>query len=152
MNKKICLLLVTAITAASIVGCVNINKTSYLDSILINFNTPADRNYVGINQADIAGFENASGSNPTMVTVNYTNADNALNANCLISLADGNDAQTGINPPTESAVSSINFNSFLGGLSCAFATTPGTYSADLQITFTANGINYIANKTLTATK
>lgn len=107
---------------------------------------------VGINQADISGFENAGGTTPTQVTVTYSGgAAAARTAGCSIPDAFGNPISTpGLAATSKSYAYSTNFDSLLGALDCE-TVSPGSYSADVKISFTAGGKNYTAKTTLNAT-
>ncbi|AIT09700.1 hypothetical protein LO80_06805 [Candidatus Francisella endociliophora] len=99
---------------------------------------------VGINQSNISGFENKNGTNPTQVTVTYSN----ISSGCTAYAADGMTVvtTTATTASTDTDVGELGFDSFLGGIVCDAAGK----TANLTISFTASGKNYTAATTLTS--
>ena len=128
------------------------------NALKFNGGASSQFNLVGINQADILGFQNDDtvNPNPTQVTVTYSGgAEAARTAGCTI-----NDASnTIISAPTLTKESSSSKalsgspDSILGQLNCTSSAVPSaTYTADIKIQFTAGGKSYTTTTTLTATK
>ena len=111
--------------------------------------------YLGINQSSVPEFENGSGANPTQVTVTFSGGATAaiavgcelyaLNSSSPIS---PNLSATGV--AEDLTGQGVKFDTLFGILACGTVTGGQTFSADIQISFTAGGKNYTANTTLTA--
>ena len=149
MNKKLLLGLITTTAVVLLCRCT-IDPTD-ISNLVTSFQANGAE-IVGINESDIAGFENENGSNPTQVSVTFSDAEAALAANCVFELADSSSSTSLTNEPTTSGVASYpNMDSLFAALMCGLATS-GTYTATANVTFQANtGIYYKANVPLTAT-
>jgi len=141
--------IILTITILLLMGC-NYNNDS--NNILYNafiIQNDGATDILGINKEDIAGFENYIDENPTMITVNfYGDVNNALEAGCFVALPNGHVGIAGFNEPVysvdTSSVEKATFNSLLAVLSCQEAKTE-SYSTDVNISFTADGVYYSYN-------
>jgi len=157
MKKKI-LGLSVLVGSAMLAGCIDPSKdnSSVLQNALKFSTSNTISEYVGIIETDIPSFENSAGNNPTDVTVTFSGgAEAARTAGCLLQDAADQNITTGVTSTSQSLSVSVDpgrpYDSMLGGLYCNNASV-GTYTADIQISFTAGGKNYSAKTTLTATK
>lgn len=156
MKKRI-LGLSILVGSAVLAGCSDPSKdnSSVLQNALLQGDGGAGGGYdfVGINQADIPGFENASGTTPTQVTITFSGgASAAVAAGCILMspgdlsvLPDGVFSVTTISSSTATYGLTGIGDSILGGLYCG---NTGPQTADLRISFTVGGKNYSATTTL----
>ncbi|MGQ4002441.1 hypothetical protein QIW31_05295 [Francisellaceae bacterium CB299] len=157
MKRK---LLFLVVCSAALASCIdpNSDKDVLLQNVLkfgLTYNgAPA----VGIDSSSIQGFQNALDASPTQVTVTYT-PDSALAS--LIGTGDCQllDSNTNIMSTTTATADSQDmtsygtpFNSLLAIFRCGSSILAGTYTTDVNISFTIAGEAYHANTTLSLTK
>lgn len=148
MKKKI-LGLSILVGSAMLTGCIDpsSDNSSMLQNALKSIRVNAGAAYPygelkGINQADIPGFENADGDNPTQVTVSVSSVPDG----CLL-------FDSGISTFTGSSTSEASAQFAASGIDStmvAMVCSAEGKTAKATISFTAGGKSYTATTILTS--